>query len=85
MRWNAWFNRVPSESNIADDPSRGVFQYLIDAGVTRADVNPDEQWSQLLLLATRGGTDQQVATQVENDERGQLEENLKKQSGRNVN
>ena len=31
----SWFNRVPSESNCADDPSRGIFRHLINSGYCR--------------------------------------------------
>ena len=31
----SWFNRVPSESNCADDPSRGVFRHLLNSGYCR--------------------------------------------------
>ena len=30
LKWNAWFSRVPTESNIADDPSRGQIQKFLD-------------------------------------------------------
>ena len=30
-----WFSRVPSDSNIADSPSRGDFQHLLELGFVR--------------------------------------------------
>ena len=34
-----WFARVPSPSNPADDPSRGITKFLVDAGVPFVDVS----------------------------------------------
>ena len=58
LRWNAWFSRVPSESNIADDPSRGETQQLLEKGVQQYHIDLDSMWNGLLELATRGGFDQ---------------------------
>ena len=58
LRWNAWFSRVPSESNIADDPSRGEMQQLLEKGVQQHRIDLDSMWNGLLELATRGGFDQ---------------------------
>ena len=58
LKWNAWFSRVPSESNVADDPSRGEIQKLLTQGVQQFQINLDSMWNGLLELATRGGFDQ---------------------------
>jgi hypothetical protein len=58
LRWNAWFSRVPSESNIADEPSRGETQQLLAKGVQQFQIDLDSMWNGLLELATRGGFDQ---------------------------
>jgi hypothetical protein len=34
----AWYDRVPSPANIADDPSRGVFAALVKAGASRVAI-----------------------------------------------
>ena len=58
LRWNAWFSRVPSESNITDDPSRGDTKRLLEKGVQQFPNDLDNMWNGLLELATRGGFDQ---------------------------
>ena len=59
LRCNAWFSRVPSESNISDAPSRGETQQLLEKGVQQHHIDLDSMWNGLLELATRGSFDQQ--------------------------
>lgn len=47
-----YFNRVPSHSNLADDPSRGKFDFLMSLGGVRDDVSQDV----LLQLSQCGGS-----------------------------
>ena len=44
---SSWFTRVPSKSNIADDPSRGECEKLIAAEVQRDSVDPMSMLLQL--------------------------------------
>ena len=44
---SSWFTRVPSKSNIADDPSRGECEKLISAKSQRDSVDPMSLLSQL--------------------------------------
>ena len=85
LRWNAWFSRVPTESNIADAPPRGETQQLIDNGILQCNIDIDGMWTKLLVLATRGNYDQQLVSHVEkkSDARA-VAVNLKKQSAKNV-
>jgi hypothetical protein len=39
---NDWYARVPTGANIADDPSRLDFDYLINSGATRLDLKCPE-------------------------------------------
>eukprot|EP00435_Cladocopium_sp_Y103_P073783 s444_g45.t1 len=41
-----WYGRVPTPSNVADDPSRGCYQHLLDSGALRVD--PTVELSQIL-------------------------------------
>ena len=50
-----WFARVPSKSNIADDPSRGCFSLLDRLGSTKVDVNI-QQWLDLVVPKGSGGS-----------------------------
>ena len=45
LQCNTWITRVPTESNVADDPSRLVVQQLIDAGCVRDKISCNEVWS----------------------------------------
>ena len=58
LRWNAWFSRVPTESNVADDPSRGQIQKLLDLAIPQYNVDLETSWATMLQLATRGGLNQ---------------------------
>ena len=40
-----WMSRVPTNSNIADDPSRGDCKFLMSMGVSRTEVNVDLVWN----------------------------------------
>lgn len=76
LKWTAWFSRVPTESNIADDPSRGQIQALLDQAVHQQQVDQTLLWEQVLEFATRGGVDQHRDALVEKEVllRGQLDE-----------
>ena len=50
-----WFARVPSKSNIADDPSRGCFNLLDRLGSTKVEVNI-QQWLDLVVPKGSGGS-----------------------------
>ena len=39
LQMQAWYVRVPSASNIADDPSRGFFDAILRLGYTRVACN----------------------------------------------
>ena len=67
LRWNAWFSRVPTESNIADDPSRGQIQHFLDKAIPQFEVDMDKLWTTLLELSTRGGFDQQRVAPAEKE------------------
>ena len=77
LKWNAWFSRVPTESNIADEPSRGQIKALLDKAVHQQHVDQRTLWDQTLEFATRGGVDQHRDALVgkEVSLRGQLNEN----------
>ena len=77
LTWNAWFSRVPTESNKADDPSRGQIQALLDQTIHQQQVDQTLLWEQMLELATRGGIDQHQDALVGKKKvalRGQLDE-----------
>ena len=48
---NLWMIRVPTDSNIADDPSRGHVEPLLSAGCCRQHVDVQLMWNALLDLA----------------------------------
>eukprot|EP00438_Fugacium_kawagutii_P008564 Skav206251 [mRNA] locus=scaffold1425:278987:279379:- [translate_table: standard] len=48
---NPWMSRVPTESNIADPPSRGAFQKLLDDGCSRTDLDANFIWKAMLDLS----------------------------------
>lgn len=58
LKWNAWFSRVPTESNIADDPSRGQIQKLLDNSIPQYNMDLEKLWTTMLQFSTRGGLDQ---------------------------
>ena len=42
-----WYCRVPSLSNIADQPSRGVLETLVSAGAVRDEI-PEDLWARAI-------------------------------------
>ena len=53
-------SRVPTDSNIADDPSHGECESLISIGVSRTEVNVDLVWNNVQEFQIHwGGNDQQ--------------------------
>ena len=53
--FNAWMSRVPTGSNIADDPSRGECESLISIGASRTEVNVDLVWNDVQEFQLHGG------------------------------
>ena len=46
----AWYARVPSASNVADGPSRGMFEVTTSLGATKVTpLAPAEGWTSLAL------------------------------------
>ena len=58
LGWNVWYNRVPTESNVADDPSRLEISELQQCGCYHDHLQCEEMW---LLLITNGGGDPPAA------------------------
>ena len=48
---NLWMSRVPTDSNIAHDPSRGHVEALVSAGCCRQNVDVQLMWNALLDVA----------------------------------
>ena len=48
-------SRVPTDSNIADDPSRGDCESLMSMGVSKTEVNVDLVWNDVQEFQLRGG------------------------------
>ena len=58
--FNAWMSRVPTDSNIADAPSRGDCKSLRELGASETDVNVEMVWNDLSKFqVSGGGNDQQ--------------------------
>ena len=53
--WNVWIARVPTESNIADEPSRFDVSFLLQCGCARTFFDPCSIW-QLMSNEKWGGT-----------------------------
>ena len=53
--FNAWMSRVPTDSNFADDPSRGDCESLMSIGVSRTEVNVDLVWNDVQEFQLHGG------------------------------
>ena len=53
--FNAWMSRIPTDSNIADDPSRGDCESLMSMGVSRTEVNFDLVWNDVQEFQVDGG------------------------------
>ena len=45
---NLWMSRAPTDSNIADDPSRGHVEPLVSSGFCRQHVDVQLMWNALL-------------------------------------
>ena len=58
--FNAWMSRVPTDSNIADAPSRGDCKSLRALGASETDVNVEMVWNDMQEFhMSGGGNDQQ--------------------------
>ena len=58
--FNAWVSRVPTDSNIADAPSRGDCKSLHELGASETNVNVEMVWNDVQEFQMRvGGKDQQ--------------------------
>ena len=57
--FNAWMSRVPTDSNIADAPSRGDCQSLLAFGASKTEVNADLVWNDVQEFQIRGGGNDQ--------------------------
>ena len=58
--FNAWMSRVPTDSNIADAPSRGDCESLRALGASETDVNVEMVWNDVQEFhMSGGGNDQQ--------------------------
>ena len=54
LGFNAWMSRVPADSNIVDDPSRGECSLLESFGCTKTVVDVDSVWNDVLVFFKRG-------------------------------
>ena len=52
LEWNVWYNRVPTESNVADDPSRLEISELQQCGCDQDHLQCEDMW--LLLIDEKG-------------------------------
>ena len=58
--FNAWTSRVPTNSNIADAPSRGDCELLHSLGASKTEVNVELVWNDVQeFQMSGGGNDQQ--------------------------
>ena len=58
--FNAWMSRVPTDSNIADAPSRGDCKSLHELGASETNVNVEMVWNDVQeFQMSGGGKDQQ--------------------------
>ena len=63
--FNAWMTRVPTDSNIADAPSRGDFKSFREIGAAETDVNVEMVWNNVQeFQMSGGGKDQQCSSLV---------------------
>ncbi len=81
---NLWGARAPTDSNVADDPSRNVSDFLLQLGATLDSLELDNLW-QLLKTSTKGGgNDQQLRPRLSGKrsvfERVVTDEDLSRQS-----
>ncbi len=61
---NLWVARVPTDSNIADEPSRNSCDGLLRLGAIHDSLDLNEIWQQLENLTKGGGNDQQLRPQL---------------------
>ena len=54
LECNTWITRVPTESNIADDPSRLVVQKLVDCGCVRDEIDCNDIWMTMVKQEVNG-------------------------------
>ena len=58
--FNAWMSRVPTDSNIADAPSRGDCELLHSLGASKTEINVEMVWNDVQeFQMSGGGNDQQ--------------------------
>ena len=57
--FNAWMSRVPTDSKIADDPSRGDCEFLKSMNVARTEINVDLVWNDVQEFQLHGGSNDQ--------------------------
>ena len=83
---NSWITRVPTESNISDDPSLLQIDYLLSCGCLRDNIDCAEIWSNFVCKSgrdlERGGDRPALHTPLDKRphcERGSSQENLSKQ------
>ena len=57
--FNAWMSSVPTDSNIADAPSRGDCQSLLSLGASKTEVNVDLVRNHVQEFQIRGGGNDQ--------------------------
>ena len=55
ISFNAWMSRVPTDSNIADAPSRGDCESLRSLGASETEVNVEMVWNDVQEFQMRGG------------------------------
>ena len=56
LAWISWFSRVPTESNVADDPSRLETKQLIEQGCLRDHCDYEQMWLRLVHTSGEGST-----------------------------
>ena len=84
---NSWITRVPTESNIADDPSRLQVDLLMNCGCLRDRIGCSDIWSNIVCkpgnVAKGGGDGPALHTPLEKRrshcKRGSSQQNLSKQ------
>ena len=54
LECNTWITRVPTESNIADDPSRLEVQKLLEAGCARDAIDGHHFWLTMVTQSVNG-------------------------------
>ena len=89
---NSWITRVPTESNISDDPSRLQIDHLMSCGCLRDSIDCATIWLNTVCkpghVSKRGGDRPALHTPLDKRphcERGSSQENLSKQDRRHAN